>query len=62
MLLTGGRACDAQASRIRPRLRIESCCGLDTNLLDRYYINDVADAEARRERMATRRFIESDQP
>lgn len=36
--------------------------GLDTNVLARYYIDDAADAEAQRQRVAARRFIESGQP
>jgi predicted nucleic-acid-binding protein len=36
--------------------------GLDTNVLARYYIDDVADAEAQRQREAARRLIESGQP
>ena len=36
--------------------------GLDTNVLARYYIDDAADAEARRQRLAARRLIESGQP
>jgi predicted nucleic-acid-binding protein len=36
--------------------------GLDTNLLARYYIDDHADAEAQRQRLAARRLIESGQP
>ena len=36
--------------------------GLDTNVLARYYVDDKADAEAERQRMAARRLIESGQP
>ncbi len=36
--------------------------GLDTNVLARYYIDDHADAQARRQRLAARRLIESGQP
>jgi hypothetical protein len=36
--------------------------GLDTNVLARYYVDDKADAEADRQRMAARRLIESGQP
>ena len=36
--------------------------GLDTNVLARYYIEDQADAEAQRQRLAARRLIESGQP
>lgn len=36
--------------------------GLDTNVLARYYIDDQADAEAQRQRLAARRLIESGQP
>lgn len=36
--------------------------GLDTNVLARYYINDDADAEAQRQRLAARRLIESGKP
>ncbi len=36
--------------------------GLDTNVLARYYIDDKADTEARRQRLAARRLIESGQP
>ena len=36
--------------------------GLDTNVLARYYIDDAADVEARRQRAAARRLIESGQP
>ncbi|HUG25054.1 type II toxin-antitoxin system VapC family toxin [Piscinibacter sp.] len=36
--------------------------GLDTNVLARYYIDDDADAEAQRQRVASRRLIESGQP
>ena len=36
--------------------------GLDTNVLARYYIDDDADAEAKRQRVAARRLIESGQP
>jgi predicted nucleic-acid-binding protein len=35
--------------------------GLDTNVLARYYIDDEADAEAQRQRLAARRLIESGQ-
>ena len=36
--------------------------GLDTNVLVRYYIDDDADAQAQRQRLAARRLIESGQP
>ena len=36
--------------------------GLDTNVLARYYIDDVANAESPRQRVAARRLIESGQP
>ena len=36
--------------------------GLDANVLARYYIDDEADAEAQRQRLAARRLIESGQP
>jgi predicted nucleic-acid-binding protein len=36
--------------------------GLDTNVLARYYVDDRADAEAQRQRLAARRLIESGQP
>ena len=36
--------------------------GLDTNVLARYYIDDEADVEAQRQRLAARRLIESGQP
>lgn len=36
--------------------------GLDTNVLARYYIDDAADSEAQRQRVAARRLIESGQP
>ena len=36
--------------------------GLDTNVLARYYIDDDADAEAKRQRLAARRLVESGQP
>jgi len=36
--------------------------GLDTNVLARYYVEDAADAEAQRQRMAARHLIESGQP
>ena len=36
--------------------------GLDTNVLARYYIDDEADAEAQRQRLAARRLVESGQP
>ena len=36
--------------------------GLDTNVLARYYIDDDADAEAQRRRVAARRLFESGQP
>jgi predicted nucleic-acid-binding protein len=36
--------------------------GLDTNVLARYYIDDEADCEAQRQRLAARRLIESGQP
>jgi predicted nucleic-acid-binding protein len=36
--------------------------GLDTNVLARYYIDDVADTEEQRQRSAARRLMESGQP
>jgi len=36
--------------------------GLDANVLARYYIDDDADAEAQRQRLAARRPIESGRP
>lgn len=36
--------------------------GLDTNVLARYYVEDQSDAEAKRQRTAARRLIESGQP
>lgn len=36
--------------------------GLDTNVLARYYVDDEADAQAQRQRLAARRLIESGQP
>jgi predicted nucleic-acid-binding protein len=36
--------------------------GLDTNVLARYYVEDAADVEAQRQRVAARRLIESGQP
>jgi predicted nucleic-acid-binding protein len=36
--------------------------GLDSNVLARYYIDDEADSEAQRQRLAARRLIESGQP
>jgi predicted nucleic-acid-binding protein len=36
--------------------------GLDTNVLTRYYIQDDADAEAKKQREAARRVIESGKP
>ena len=36
--------------------------GLDTNVLARYYVDDRSDAEAKRQRMAARRLIESGRP
>ena len=36
--------------------------GLDTNVLARYYVDDAADAQAKRQRLAARRLIESGQP
>lgn len=35
--------------------------GLDTNVLARYYIDDAGDAQAKRQRLAARRLIESGQ-
>lgn len=35
---------------------------LDTNILARYYVADVADAEAQRQHEAARKLIESGQP
>ena len=36
--------------------------GLDTNVLARYYVEDAADAEAQRQRLAARRLVESGRP
>ncbi len=36
--------------------------GMDANVLARYYVDDAADAEAQRQRVAARRLIESGQP
>jgi predicted nucleic-acid-binding protein len=36
--------------------------GLDSNALARYYIDDKADAQAQRQRLAARRLVESGQP
>ncbi|MFT4257824.1 MAG: type II toxin-antitoxin system VapC family toxin [Pseudoxanthomonas sp.] len=36
--------------------------GLDTNVLARYYVDDAADVEARRQRVAAQRLIESGKP
>lgn len=36
--------------------------GLDTNVLARYYVDDQADAESQRQRVAARRLIESGRP
>jgi predicted nucleic-acid-binding protein len=36
--------------------------GLDTNVLARYYIEDQADGQARRQRLAARRLIEAGRP
>jgi predicted nucleic-acid-binding protein len=36
--------------------------GLDTNVLARYYIHDEADAEAKKQREAARRLMESGKP
>lgn len=36
--------------------------GLDTNVLARYYVEDQSDAEAKRQRIAARRLIESGRP
>ena len=36
--------------------------GLDTNVLARYYIDDDADAQAQRQRLAARRLIDSGRP
>jgi len=36
--------------------------GLDTNVLARYYIDDKANTQAHRQRLAARRLIESGQP
>ena len=35
--------------------------GLDTNVLARYYIDDASDAQAKKQRLAARRLIESGQ-
>jgi predicted nucleic-acid-binding protein len=36
--------------------------GLDTNVLARYYVEDLGDAEAQRQREAARRLIDGGQP
>ncbi len=36
--------------------------GLDTNVLARYYVEDKADVEAQKQRVAARRLIESGKP
>lgn len=36
--------------------------GLDTNVLARYYVEDKADAQAGRQRLAARRLVESGKP
>ncbi len=36
--------------------------GLDTNILARYYVDDQADAVARRQRLTAKRLLESGQP
>ena len=36
--------------------------GLDTNVLTRYYVQDRADSQAERQRVAARRLIESGRP
>lgn len=36
--------------------------GLDTNVLARYYVDDKADVQAQRQRIAARRLIESGKP
>ena len=36
--------------------------GLDTNVLARYYVEDKADVEAQKQRIAARRLIESGKP
>jgi predicted nucleic-acid-binding protein len=36
--------------------------GLDTNVLARYYVDDDADGEAQRQRLAARKLIESGRP
>ncbi|MET3106476.1 putative nucleic-acid-binding protein [Oxalobacteraceae bacterium GrIS 2.11] len=36
--------------------------GLDTNILARYYIEDTADKEAQRQRIASKKLIESGRP
>ena len=36
--------------------------GLDTNVLARYYVEDKADVQAQRQRIAARRLIESGKP
>lgn len=41
--------------------RAQAMIGLDINVLARYYIDDEADAEAQRQRLAARRLIESGQ-
>jgi hypothetical protein len=35
--------------------------GLDTKVLARYYVDEAGDAEAKRQRLAARRLIESGQ-
>jgi predicted nucleic-acid-binding protein len=36
--------------------------GLDTKVLARYYVDDAADAQAQRQRVAVKRLIEAGQP
>ncbi len=50
------------ADRLRPRDVAAAMIGLDSNVLARYYIDDDADAQAQRQRLAARSLIESGQP
>ena len=40
----------------------QAMIGLDVNVLARYYVEDAGDAEARKQRVAARRLMESGQP
>ena len=51
-----------RAGGLRPGHAAQAMIGLDTNVLARYYVDDKADAEAQRQRVAARRLIESGQP